>query len=154
MDYGYSIINHNYSSSLQEESSKTFLNIRTSLFKKFPNLITIAQKIYSYLHSSKKLINKYSISIILQKEKKEEKNQANTTKVCFSFISADIEASIDKQEAAPGSARGIRATNRPTMEHPISRYRFDETSKTAMRFIAVEVNPRQRRRGSFFIIPR
>lgn len=151
MDYGYSIINHNYSSSLQEESSKTFLNIRTSLFKKFPNLIIIAQKIYSYLHSSKKLINKYSISIIFQKEKK---NQANTTKVCFSFISADIEASIDKQEAAPGSARGIRATNRPTMERPISRYRFDETSKTAMRFIAVEVDPRQRRRGSFFIIPR
>lgn len=34
--------------------------------------------------------------------------------MCFSFISADIEASIDKQEAAPGSAREIRATNRPT----------------------------------------
>lgn len=150
MDYEYSTIIITVPP-LQEESSKTFLNIRTSLFKKFPNLIIIAQKIYSYLHSSKKLINKYSISIIFQKEKK---NQANTTKVCFSFISADIEASIDKQEAAPGSARGIRATNRPTMERPISRYRFDETSKTAMRFIAVEVDPRQRRRGSFFIIPR
>lgn len=150
MDYEYSTIIITVPP-LQEESSKTFLNIRISLFKKFPNLIIIAQKIYSYLHSSKKLINKYSISIIFQKEKK---NQANTTKVCFSFISADIEASIDKQEAAPGSARGIRATNRPTMERPISRYRFDETSKTAMRFIAVEVDPRQRRRGSFFIIPR
>lgn len=83
MDYGYSIINHNYSSSLQEESSKTFLNIRTSLFKKFPNLITIVQKIYSYLHSSKKLINKYSTSIILQKEKKEEKIKPTPQKCVF-----------------------------------------------------------------------
>lgn len=45
MDYGYSTIIITVPP-LQEESSKTFLNIRTSLFKKFPNLITIAQKIF------------------------------------------------------------------------------------------------------------
>lgn len=95
MDYRYSTT-ITTTPFLQKESSKTFLNVHHYLKNSQINNI-ITQKIYS-LHFSKKLINKHPIFII-QKKKERKKKSSHITKVCFSFISADIEASIDKQEA-------------------------------------------------------
>lgn len=148
MDYRYSTT-ITTTPFLQKESSKTFLNVHHYLKNSQINNI-ITQKIYS-LHFSKKLINKHPISIIPKKKKKEKKI---IPQKCVSRLSRRISRHRSINRKRPSSAREIRATNRPTMERPISRYRFDETSKTAMRFIAVEVDLRQRRRGSFFIIPR
>ena len=141
----------------KKNHQKPSLKICTSLSKKFPNQKPNHNCSKNpFLSPFFEKINKNSISIILQKkrEKKKEKIKPTPPK-CVSRLSRRISRrrSINRKRLLARHVRSVQRTGQ-RMERPISRYRFDETSKTAMRFIAVEVDPRQRRRGSFFIIPR